>query len=161
MVFITFPDAAKWQGVYEADTYRGSSVSAEKFGVERSRLLDDNNRLVHRYNGREIPIGQVFVRRHHQYDGETNAFDGQPGSWQLIPDDVYRNGAIVATSREIERAAGEPMVDPLGTVIIVDDDGNGVGEGRPNRPDVGEQARDKWTGALLFDENGAPVLVTE
>ncbi len=159
MPLITFPEDPKWRGIYEASPYRGTSESAAEFGIERSRLLDQDNLRAHRLNGIDVRIGRQFVRRVHAYNRETNTFEGQPASWQLIPESVYRTGVICAVSRDLTASPGDPMRDEIGGIIVVDDDGDGVQDGRPNQPAVGEQARDPWTGALLFDNEGSPVLV--
>jgi hypothetical protein len=160
MPLITFPDdAANWPGVYDIRKYRGSSADALELGVERARLLDDDNRLVHRIGGVEIQIGQPFAVRQHLFNPETDAFDGTPYAPKLIPMDVYRRGAVVAP--QVDRAnvsPGSPMRDRFGYPIFVDEDGDGVTEGRPNQPDSLDQSRDPWTGQPLFDEQGNPVL---
>ena len=79
------------------------------------------------------PVGGWRFWRH-SWDGATDAL-----RMRVVP--------------PVVTAAGSPMRNPLGEPVMMRD---GT---RPNQPASGEQARDPWSGQLVVDAQGNPVLV--
>lgn len=156
-------------GRFEVVPYTGSTDDAQEFGVRRLRDVDAPGSpapMVHLMGTQEIRIGDLFKRRVKNWDADANSGAGDwltRQAWQYLGDGTALKalgGTPYNPTRVVTRDPGQLMVTPEGVPIFVDEDGNGIRDSRPVQPDIGEQARDPYTGRLVFDENGDPVLVT-
>lgn len=105
-------------------------------------------------SGRVASDGDVYARRCE----ENPDPDGDPlpvEAWSYFCKTTEMQGRVhkVNPSREANNTAGNPMRNPAG-IILQDDAGDPI-----VTPASGEQARHEWTGALLTDTDGNPVLV--
>lgn len=128
--------------------------------VEKLRDVwgDDPDRYF--FNGREVTIGDRF-ERHKEITDENGVVIRPAGPWRLLRSqgEPERGQRVrrVNMERSFTRDAGQPMIDPDGLAIWTTKP-DGTRE-RPVQPAPGEQARDPWTGALLYTEEGQPILV--
>jgi hypothetical protein len=148
---------------YDAEVFLGTMASAEALGGKyvstRERTTVSAGGFggpVLSYvgpDGRVMTPGDVYVRE------VTEHTVGQPpavGSWAFyasIGDPKIQGLRAVNLNRQAASAPGQPMRTPAGTPIVFAD---GT---RPLQPASGEPARDQWTGQLVVDAQGQPVLV--
>ena len=157
--------ATKSRSVVELAVFTGSDASAATFGLKEYRV---DARIT---GSEKPPWGDVVREDFHSRDGVTPILPGTVferqvietdgdlivGSWTPKGDVLAIEGKYeaVALNRNRTNAPGANMKNPLG-VQLRDANGSTI-----QRPAIGEQDRDPWTGELLVDENNAPVLVTE
>lgn len=148
---------------YDAEVFLGTMASCEALGGKyvstRERTTVSAGGFgdpVLSYvgpDGRVMQPGDLYVRE------VTEHTVGQPpavGSWQFYAstgDPKIAQLRGVNLNRQASAAAGWPMRTPAGTPIVFAD---GT---RPLQPASGEPARDQWTGQLVVDAQGQPVLV--
>ena len=145
-------------GVFEGGVYRGTPLDAATFGVERLRDRDTNAEShFHTLSGLWVGEGWRFGRRmtaQSELTGEPSTFEPwQPLHAQGEPEREWSK-LLVKVDFEVKAAPGVPMKDPDGFLIWL----NG---GTEAQPASGEQARDPWTGELLWldpPENTMPQL---
>jgi hypothetical protein len=138
-------------GPHEAAVLGGGAQSRTDIGVTQYGETGNETNKLHTYGGRVVEIGDVFVRPIEQAPGETaepsGAYTWFGGAGQLRGAERFRFVAPFVST------PGQPMSSPAGTPIFVD-------EVRVTTPTTGEQDRDPWTGALLFEADGTtPILI--
>ena len=142
-------------GVFELDVLRDTAVSAGNLGVIRFRNREDaaDDRFLSP-TGTWVEVGHRFLRAADGYDGNDYTVFGDWKPWRPQGEpESDKQFYLIRGDQEVQVDAGENMKDPDGGVILVD--GSTVAQ-----PAVGEQARDAWTGELVFEEDGTtPVLV--
>jgi hypothetical protein len=115
------------------------------------------------YQGRKLEMGDRFKRSAEILgpDGVTVVRQAGDWVWWRAQGDPSPLGETIKVNpdRDPSSEPGSPMKDKNGIPIFVRGvDGN---RERPTQPLPGEQARDPWTGELLFDENNDVILVPD
>lgn len=141
-------------GMFEGDIYRGSSASAQTYGVQRLKDKDSGlEKHLHTLSGQWIQDGWRFARKMTDQDpltGAPTAWEewkplhgpGEPGALNGPVDRAYIK-LMVKEDFEAKSPAGANMKDPDGFLIWLN--GSTV-----TQPATGQQARDPWTGELLW-----------
>lgn len=154
MPYITFPDNGAFPGVYDRQVYKGTANSALELGVTRKKLIDsaEDPQPIESYKDNQlIQEGHRFVAQ--VIPGATSTDPDTFGPWiALRAQDQYGgsfDGRLVnKTDHIVQVDAGANMKDPDGFVL----------NPQVAMPASGEQARHEWTGELMFDEAGDPIL---
>lgn len=157
--------ATKSRSVVELDVFTGSDASAAKFGLRDYRVdsretgdakppwSEVEREDFYSLDGvTPVPPGTAFARQVIETDGELIE-----GDWKPIGDVLALEGKYeaVALNRNRTNKPGANMKNPLG-VPLRDSEGNSI-----QRPSIGEQDRDPWTGELMVDKSNLPILVVE
>jgi hypothetical protein len=124
-------------------------------GIEHLQTVGGGPETRHFRRGlQRIAQGDVFVRPIRMgADAPTEAVE--TGAWTWFgPASVLEGAVRLREVALVVTAAGAPMRNPLGMPIRLPD---GT---RPVTPGSGQQARHRWSGALLFEADGTtPLLV--
>lgn len=161
MVFNTFPDGQP--GTYDVDAYKGSPADAATFGVQRLKDLETDEVLhFHTLTQTFISVGYRMSRKGGEQDEGTGNYVSF-GEWMPLhaqnedpadPGSRYVKKHIAKPDKEVQAAPGANMKTPYG-VQLFEPDGSPI-----KQPASGEQARNKYTGALLFEADGTtPIRV--
>lgn len=146
-------------GPHAARIFEGITATlpeeSETLGIEHLQVVGGGPETRHFRRGTQrIEQGDVFVRPIRMgEDAPTEAVE--IGTWTWFGPAKFLEGAV--RLREVPlvvTAAGLPMRNPLGMPIRLPD---GT---RPVMPASGQQARHRWSGELIFGDDGTtPVLV--
>ena len=143
-------------GPHEARSFigGGEGLAAElaEFGIEHLQVVGGGPETRRFERGTQrIARGDVFVRPVRAAAGEETE---EAGGWSWFGTAETLRGAVRWRAvPAVVTAAGQPMRTPTGHPIFFPD---GT---RPLTPASGQQARDAWSGELLVDAQGQPVLV--
>ena len=156
--YCTYPNGQA--GTFELDVYKGTPGDATKFGVIRYKDRDSVDEVhFHPPSGTWVNESDRFHRRVLTQDAGT----GDPDSWgPWLPagpqEDVTgtdKEKHLSKPDKEVATVSPDDLKDPDGMFVFVD------GAKVPT-PAVGEQARNAWTGELLWNDsptNSVPTLV--
>ena len=154
--YVSFPNGQA--GTFELDVYTGNANDATQFGVVRYNDRDSADQAhFHPASGLWVTVGHRFTRRVLSQDAGT----GDPDAWgPWLPSGPQQD--VTGTSldkhltkpdKEVATAPGADLKDPDGMFVFVDG-------AKVATPAVGEQARNAWTGELLWDDSPANTVPT-